>query len=89
MSTESANAVIANIHNALAESGLRGRVAHGFDTTDVAKTFKTLDSSTKVHKMFEETIDSLAQGKHIDSGLLPRTIHVKSPNGIQEEAFVK
>lgn len=89
MTKEGADTIIADIHNALAESGLRGRVAHGYDTTDVTKTFKALDSSTKIHKMFEETIDSFAQGKYIDSGLLPRTIHVKSPNGIQEETFVK
>ncbi|PJC56608.1 hypothetical protein CO024_02125, partial [Candidatus Gracilibacteria bacterium CG_4_9_14_0_2_um_filter_38_7] len=86
---EGAPTIIADIHKALAESGLKGRIAHGFETTDVAQTFKTLDSSTKVHKMFEEMIDALAQGKNIDADILPRTIHIKSPNDIPEEIFVK
>ncbi len=34
-------------------------------------------------------IDALAQGKNIDADILPRTIHIKSPNDIPEEIFVK
>jgi hypothetical protein len=81
---EESNAIIADIHKALAESGLRARIAHGFDTNDVAKAFKILDSSTKVHKIFEETIDSLAVQRGIDSNLLPRTVHIEVPHNIQE-----